>query len=103
VQYFIKAGADIIARDNKLDTPLHLALKDYRASQFFSRYFRTVQWLFISGADIYARNRKGQIPVSIAMQIKGSDIGYLFKKGSRIAVYKAGFQGRQPGCKPTSL
>jgi hypothetical protein len=35
----------------------------------------------------------------MAMQIKGSDIGCLFKKGSRIAVYEAGFQGRQPGCR----
>jgi ankyrin repeat protein len=103
LQHLIEAGADVMARDDELDTPLHLALKDHGASQFSSGCLKTVQWLLISGADMHARNRKGRTPVSIAMQIKGSDIGCLFKKGSRIAVYEAGFQGRQPGCKPTSL
>jgi ankyrin repeat protein len=103
VQYLIEAGANIMARDDKLDTPLHLALKDRGASQFSSGCLRTVQWLLISGADTHARNRKGRTPISMAMQIKGSDIGCLFKKGSRIAVYEAGFQGRQPGCSSPSL
>lgn len=103
VQHLIEAGANVMARDDELDTPLHLALKDRGASQFSSGCLRTVQWLLISGADMHARNRKGRTPVSMAMQIKGSDIGCLFKKGSRIAVYEAGFQGRQPGCRPTSL
>jgi len=80
-----------------------LALKDRGASQFSSGCLRTVQWLLISGADTHARNRKGRTPISMAMQIKGSDIGCLFKKGSRIAVYEAGFQGRQPGCSSPSL
>ncbi len=94
VQHLIEVGANIMAGDNELDTPLHLALKDCRASQFSSGSLRTVQWLLISGADMHARNRKGRTPVSMAMQIKGSDVGCLFKKGSRIAVYEAGFQGR---------
>jgi ankyrin repeat protein len=103
VQHLIEVGADVMAGDDELDTPLHLALKDRGASQFSNGSLRTVQWLLISGADMHARNRKGRTPVSMAMQIKGSDVGCLFKKGSRIAVYEAGFQGRQPGCKPTSL
>jgi ankyrin repeat protein len=32
VHYLLEIGANIIARDDKLDTPLHLALKDRRAS-----------------------------------------------------------------------
>lgn len=62
-----------------------------------------MQWLLISGADMHARNRKGQTPVSIAMQTKDSDVGCLFKKGSRIAAYETVFQGCQPGCRSTSL
>jgi hypothetical protein len=103
VQHLIEAGANVMARDDQLHTPLHLALKDRGASQFSSGRLRTVQWLLISGADMHARNRKGRTPVSMAMQIKGSDIGCLFKKGSKIAVYEAGFQGRPPGCRSTSL
>jgi ankyrin repeat protein len=103
VQHLIEAGANVMGRDDELDTPLHIALKDREASQFSSRCLRTVQWLLISGADMHARNRKGQTPVSMAMQIKGSDLGCLFKKGSRIAVYEAGFQSRQPGYRSTSL
>jgi Ankyrin repeats (3 copies) len=103
VQHLIEEGANVMARDEELETPLHLALKDRGASQLPSRRLRTVQWLLISGADMHARNRKGQTPVSMAMQIKGSDVGCLFKKGSRIAVYEAGCQGRQPGYGSTSL
>jgi ankyrin repeat protein len=43
VQYLIEAGADIMARDDELDTPLHLALKDRKASQFSNRCFRIMQ------------------------------------------------------------
>jgi hypothetical protein len=103
VQHLIEAGANVMARDDELDTPLHLALNDRRASQFSSRCLRTVQWLMISGANTHARNRKGRTPISMGMQINSSDIGCLFKKGSRIAVYEAGFQGRQPGCRSPSL
>ena len=103
VQHLIAAGANVMARDEGLDTSLHLALKDRVASQLSIGYLRTVQWLLISGANVHARNRKGQTPVSIAMRIKGSDVGCLFKEGSRIAVYEAGFQGCQPGCRSTSL
>jgi hypothetical protein len=103
VQHLIESGANIMARDDELDTPLHLALNDRGASQFSSGCLRAVQWLLISGADTHARNRKGRTPISMGMQIKGSDIGCLFKKGSRIAVYEAGFQSRQPGCRSPSL
>ena len=103
VQHLIEAGANVMARDEELDTSLHLALKDRDASQLSRGCLRTVQWLLISGADMHARNRKGQTPVSMAMRIRGSDVGCLFKKGSRVAVYEAGFRGRQPGCRSTSL
>ena len=42
VQYLIKVGADIMAGDDELDTPLHLALKDRGASQFSNGSLRTV-------------------------------------------------------------
>jgi ankyrin repeat protein len=103
VQHLINAGANVMAQDDELETPLHLALKDRKGSQLSRRCLRTVQWLLISGADMHARNRQGQTLVSMAMQIKGSDVGCLFKKGSRIAVYEAGCQGCQPGCSSTSL
>lgn len=103
VQHLLEAGANVMAQDDELETPLHLALKDREGSQLSSGCLRTVQWLLVSGADMHARNRKGQTPVSMAMQIKGSDVGCMFKRGSRIAVYEAGCQAHQPGCRSTSL
>lgn len=88
VQYLIESGANVMARDDELDNPLHLALKDRGASRFLNGHLRSVQWLLISGTDTHAHNRKGQTPFSMAKQIKGSDVECLFKKGSRIAVYE---------------
>ncbi len=91
----VKTGCQCNARDDEeLDTRLHLVLKDCEAIQVSRGRLRTVQWLLISGADWHAHNWKGRTPVSMAMQIKGSDVACVFKKGSRIAVFEASFQGR---------
>jgi ankyrin repeat protein len=56
VQYLIEVSANVMARDDELDTPLHLALKGLRGSSkvgsLLIGFLRTVQWLLIGGADI---------------------------------------------------
>jgi hypothetical protein len=107
VQYLIEMGANVMARDDEDATPLHLALREFGGSRWIGSsptgFLRTVQWLLISGADMHAANQKEQTPLMIAKKIKGTDVGCLIKKGSAVAVYKAGVPRRQPGCKSISL
>jgi ankyrin repeat protein len=90
-QVLIDAGADIMARDFQLDTPLHFVLKAYLENRSSTGHFRAVQWLLVSGADPHARNRNGETPFKLAMQ-SNSDVKWLFKKGLSIAGYEAGSQ-----------
>ncbi|RDL30235.1 uncharacterized protein BP5553_10513 [Venustampulla echinocandica] len=100
VQCLIEAGANVMAQDDELETPLHLALRE--GGGFPTGRLRTVQWLLVSGADRHARNRKRETPLNILTRTKGSDLRCLFSKGFRIAVYEADAEGNQ-GHKPTSL
>jgi ankyrin repeat protein len=106
VQYLIEVGANVMARDDELDTPLRLALKGLRGrskvGSLLNGFLRTGQCLLISGADMYAVNRKQHTPLTIAKRMKGTDIGCLFKEGSAVAVYEAGVRGRQTGYKSIS-
>lgn len=57
VQHLIEAGANVMARDDELDTPLHLALKDSGASQF------------LVGVLELCSGYSSAVPIRIALQI----------------------------------
>jgi ankyrin repeat protein len=107
VQYLIEVGANVMARDDELDTPLHLALKGLRGrsgvGSLLSGFLRTVQWLLIRGADMHAVNRKQHTPLTIANKMKATDVGCLFKESSAVVIYEARVLWHQPGCKSISL
>jgi hypothetical protein len=107
VQYLIEVGANVMARDDDLETPLHFVLRGLGRSSWRgpspNGFLRTVQWLLVSGADIHAVNQEEQTPLMIAENIKGTYVGCLFKKGSVVAVYKPGVLGSQSGRKSISL
>ncbi|MCF7944961.1 MAG: ankyrin repeat domain-containing protein [Spirochaetia bacterium] len=65
IHLLLDRGADIDGRNNKIESPLHVAL---RASNK-----RAVKTLTAAGADIFLRNGEGESPVSLAMGM-GRDV-----------------------------
>ncbi len=68
----LKCGADVHAKDDKHDTPLHYATSEARQSMTRN----IVSFLLQAGADISAENNEGITPLNLAAQ--NSDLLSLF-------------------------
>jgi len=58
IKYLIERGADVEAKDNNGNTPLHLAV--------WSNHIETAKLLIERGADLEAKNKYGQTPLDWA-------------------------------------
>jgi len=65
VRLLVAHGADINARDERGDTPLHAAVKDKICGQWDCKDL--VKAMLESGADVNARDRQGRTPLWYAM------------------------------------
>jgi ankyrin repeat protein len=61
IAYLLEKGADINSRNNRIETPLHLALT--------ASHKQATQTLTEAGADIFLRNGEGESPLTLAMDM----------------------------------
>ena len=69
-------GANINAKNNNNDTPLHIAVQEYKPE--------IINSLVIRGADINAINNNGETPFTMGYLAKRYDmIEHFIKKGAK--------------------
>ena len=80
VKRHLADGADVNAKDNSVDTPLHIAA--------FERHTEIAELLIAKGADVNAKDADGKTPLDRAIMNRLDELADLLRKHGAKTVYE---------------
>ncbi|MCJ1457818.1 hypothetical protein MMC28_008187 [Mycoblastus sanguinarius] len=96
VRYLLEKGADIEARDTRMQTPLHWAVKANVGKKGVGKQnVETVRLLREYGANTEAKDKDGSSPRDSAKKNPDAAVRMMFQKGSAVALYEVDLHDRE--------